>query len=836
MSNNKISKPSVKDNKPTQIKLESSTVKPKTIMQLNAVQKKPVTKIKKQFILEGLDCANCASKIETKLNSMDGIANASVNFVTKTLTMELEEISRVNELVAASIETINKIESHVVVKEKTSGKSNKLVIMLEGLCCANCAAKIEKEAGNLQGVNSAVVDFVAQKLIMEIESNVDKDSIVEEVKKYVKKIEPDVKVYVLEGNRNKTHKDSHDDEHGHDHDHNHESSKSEFIKLGVGASIFAVASMFNFSFYTELILYLISYLLVGGEVVLRALKNIRGGQVFDENFLMSIATIGAFAIGEFPEGVAVMLFYQLGEIFQGMAVNRSRKSIAALMDIRPDFANLKVGDDIKKVSPEEVNVGDIIVVKPGEKVPLDGKVIEGNSMIDTSALTGESVPREVGIGDNVLGGVINKNGLLTIEVEKEFGDSTIAKILDLVQNASSKKAPTENFITKFARYYTPVVVFSAIALAVLPPLFISGATFSEWIYRALAFLVVSCPCALVVSIPLGFFGGIGGASKNGILVKGGNYLEALNNVEVVVFDKTGTLTKGVFKVTDIQPQGNVTKDELLTYAAYAESYSNHPIATSILKAYGMDIAKESIENYEEISGHGVKVSVLGKEVFAGNHKLMIRENIKYAQIETIGTVVHIAINKEYAGYIVISDEVKEDSAEAIKALKASGVRKTVMLTGDNKTVGTKVAKELGLDEVYSELLPDQKVEKVELLDKEKSSKGKLIFVGDGINDAPVLARADIGIAMGGVGSDAAIEAADVVIMTDEPSKIATAIKIAKKTRTIVMQNIIFALGIKAIILVLVAVGVGTMWEAVFGDVGVTLIAVLNSMRAMKTEK
>jgi len=468
--------------------------------------------------------------------------------------------------------------------------------------------------------------------------------------------------------------------------------------------------------------------------------------------------------------VAVMLFYQLGEIFQGMAVNRSRKSIAELMDIRPDFANLKIGSDIKKVSPEEVNIGDIIVVRPGEKVPLDGKVIEGISMVDTSALTGESVPREVEIGDNVLGGVINKNGLLTIEVEKEFGDSTIAKILDLVQNASSKKAPTENFITKFARYYTPAVVFSALALAVLPPLFISGATFSEWIYRALAFLVVSCPCALVVSIPLGFFGGIGGASKNGILVKGGNYLEALNNVEVVVFDKTGTLTKGVFKVTEIQPQGNVSRDELITYAAFAESFSNHPIATSIVKAYSKEIDNESIENYEEISGHGVKATV----------------------------------------------------------------RKTVMLTGDNKVVGTKVAKQLGLDEVYSELLPDQKVEKVEALDKEKSSKGKLIFVGDGINDAPVLARADIGIAMGGVGSDAAIEAADVVIMTDEPSKIASAIKIAKKTRAIVMQNIVFALGIKAIILVLVALGLGTMWEAVFGDVGVTLIAVLNSMRAMKT--
>jgi Cd2+/Zn2+-exporting ATPase len=830
MSNNKISKHNTKEKKPLQIKSKSNSMNQNTIMQLNTIQKKTASNIKKQFILEGLDCANCASKIETKLNSIDGISNATVNFMTKTLTMELEEISRVNELVASSIDSINKIESHVIVKEKTAGKSNKLVLMLEGLCCANCAAKIEREATNIKGVCSAVVDFVAKKLIIETENNSDKDAIVENVKQIVKKIEPDVKVFVLDGNVNKN------QEHSHDHHGEDENNKTKFIRLGVGATIFAIATAFNFSFYGELILYLISYLLVGGEVVLRALKNIRGGQVFDENFLMSIATIGAFAIGEFPEGVAVMLFYQLGEIFQGMAVNRSRKSIASLMDIRPDFANLKLGDDIKKVSPEEVSVGDIIVVKPGEKVPLDGIVIEGNSMVDTSALTGESVPRDVEVGDNILGGVINKNGLLTISVEKEFGDSTIAKILDLVENASSKKAPTENFITKFARYYTPTVVFSALALAILPPLFINGATFSEWIYRALAFLVVSCPCALVVSIPLGFFGGIGGASKNGILVKGGNYLEALNNVEVIVFDKTGTLTKGIFKVTEIKPQSTVSKDELITYAAYAESFSNHPIATSILKAYGKEIANDSVEHYEEISGHGIKVIALGKEILAGNYKLMNKENISYTKVETIGTVVHVAVDKEYAGYIVISDEIKEDSAKAIKALKAMGVKKTVMLTGDNKLVGTKVAKELGLDEVYSELLPDQKVEKVELLDKEKTSKGKLVFVGDGINDAPVLARADIGIAMGGVGSDAAIEAADVVIMTDEPSKIASAIKIAKKTRTIVMQNIVFALGIKVIILVLVALGIGTMWEAVFGDVGVTLIAVLNSMRAMKTEK
>ncbi|ADL50794.1 cadmium-translocating P-type ATPase [Clostridium cellulovorans 743B] len=785
--------------------------------------------VKREFILEGLGCANCAAKMEHKLSTLERISSASVNFVTKTLTVELDGTNKTDGLVDTITEVVQSIEGHVKVIEKQSNKVLKKEIKLQGLCCGNCAAKIERESNNIKGVKSAVVDFVNTKLILEIDNLSKQNVIIEKVKEIVKRIEPDVKVIELENN-NRGAKDK-------THEHNHdESNKSDMIKFGASALIFVVASVLNLSSYIELTLFLISYILVGGEVVLRAIKNIRRGQVFDENFLMSIATIGAFAIGQYPEGVAVMLFYQLGEMFQGFAVNRSRKSITALMDIRPDFANLKIGDELKKVSPEEVGVGDIIVVKPGEKVPLDGKVIEGNSMVDTSALTGESVPREVGAGDSILGGVINRNGLLTIEVEKEFGDSTIAKILDLVQNASSKKAPTENFITKFARYYTPIVVFSAVALAIIPPLVIDGATFSQWLYRALAFLVVSCPCALVVSIPLGFFGGIGGASRNGILIKGGNYLEALNNVEIIVFDKTGTLTKGVFKVTEVKAQNNFTSDELINYAAYAESYSNHPIATSILKAYGTEIAKDSIENYEEISGYGVKAMVSGREVLAGNFKLMNNEKIIYQQIETIGTVVHVAVDKRYAGYIVISDEIKEDSAKAIKDLKAIGVKKTVMLTGDNKIVGNKVAKQLGLDKVYAELLPDQKVEKVELLDKEKSPKGKLIFVGDGINDAPVLARADIGIAMGGVGSDAAIEAADVVIMTDEPSKITAAIKIAKKTRRIVMQNIIFALGIKIILLVLVAMGLGTMWEAVFGDVGVTLLAVLNSMRAMKVEK
>ena len=677
---------------------------------INQNIKQSSSSTKKEFILEGLGCANCAAKMEQKLNNLDDISSANINFITKTLSLEIKETSRMKELIAEITDIVKSVESHVKIVEKQSNKIIKKEIMLQGLCCANCAGKIERESNKIDGVKSAVVDFISTKLIMEIDNPLKQNTIIDNVKGIVKRIEPNVNVIVLE-DKVKELKSRNEE---------NENNKSEIIRLAVGAIIFGIATAVKFSNSVELMLYLASYALVGGEVVLGALKNISKGQVFDENFLMSIATIGAFAIGQYPEGVAVMLFYQIGEIFQDMAVDSSRKSISSLMDIRPDFANLKIDDDIKKVSPEEVSIGDIIIVKPGEKVPLDGKIIEGNSMVDTAALTGESVPREVGVGDNILGGVINKNGLLTIEVEKEFGDSTVAKILDLVQNASSKKAPTENFITKFARYYTPAVVFSALALAVIPPFVIEGATFSQWIYRALAFLVVSCPCALVVSIPLGFFGGIGGASKNGILVKGGNYLEALNDVEIVVFDKTGTLTKGIFKVTQIKPENNVSEDELIAYAAYAENYSNHPIATSILKAYGKEIATDKVKNHEEISGHGVKVIVEGKEVLAGNYKLMNKENISYNQIETIGTVVHVAVDKKYAGYIVISDEVKDDSVKAIKALKAIGIKKTIMLTGDNKAVGTRIANELGLDEVYAELLPDQKVEKLELLYKEKS--------------------------------------------------------------------------------------------------------------------
>ena len=611
--------------------------------------------------------------------------------------------------------------------------------------------------------------------------------------------------------------------------------KKRLWRIIIGTMLFVAALAINTDIQLlNMALYLITYIIVGGDVVVRAFKNIIRGKVFDENFLMTVATIGAMLISEYPEGVAVMLFYQVGELFQSYAVDKSRKSIASLMDIRPDYANVKRGEEIVTVDPDEVKIGDIIVIKAGEKIPLDGKVIEGSSMIDTSALTGESVPREVEPGNDILSGCININGLLTAEVTKEFEESTVNKILDLVENASSKKSQSEQFITRFAKYYTPVVVIVAVLLAIIPPLIIKDADFNDWIYRALSFLVVSCPCALVISIPLSFFGGIGGASKKGVLVKGSNHLEELAKTEIIVFDKTGTLTKGVFNVQEIHPE-DISKEELLELTAYAESFSNHPISNSLKQAFGKEIDNGRITDVKEISGHGVIAVVDGKQVMAGNSKLMKEMNIAYHGGAIAGTVVHVAIDKVYAGYIVIADEIKEDSAQAIRELKSANIKQTVMLTGDMKNVADKVAKELGIDQVYSELLPADKVEKLEELLAGKSEKGKLAFVGDGINDAPVLARADLGIAMGGLGSDAAIEAADIVIMTDEPSKIATAIRISKKTLGIANQNIILAIGIKILVLILSALGIVTMWAAIFGDVGVTIIAVLNSFRALNVK-
>ena len=608
--------------------------------------------------------------------------------------------------------------------------------------------------------------------------------------------------------------------------------KKEVIKVVIALILFLISLIIPFeNAWINIGIYIISYLIVGLDVLIEAIKNIFKGEVFDENFLMTIATIGAFAIGEYPEAVAVMLFYQIGEMFQSYAVDKSRKSIASLMDIRPDFANIKKNGSIEKVSPDKISIGDIIIVKPGEKVPLDGTIVDGNSMLDTSALTGESVPREVNIGDEVLSGSINQNGLIEIKVTKNFGESTVSKILDLVENASSKKSKSENFISKFAKYYTPIVVVIAVLLAIIPPIIFKETEFIQWLYRALTFLVVSCPCALVISIPLGFFGGIGGASKLGVLVKGSNYLEALSKTEVVVFDKTGTLTEGVFEVKKVNSV-DITKEDLIKYAAYAESFSNHPIANSLKKAYGKDIDNKKISETHELSGLGVNAVVDGKEVFVGNEKLMQEKNIEYIKCNEIGTILYVAINNQFKGTIIISDKIKADAKKAIEKLKKNNVKKIVMLTGDKKAVGESVAKELGLDEVYTELLPNNKVEKVEELMKSKSKKGKLAFVGDGINDAPVLAISDIGIAMGGLGSDAAIEAADVVLMTDEPSKVVDAIKISKKTLKIVKQNIIFAIVVKILVLILSAIGLSNMWQAVFADVGVSVLAILNALRVL----
>lgn len=612
--------------------------------------------------------------------------------------------------------------------------------------------------------------------------------------------------------------------------------KKEGIKIILATILFLIALIINFNNqWINQAIYILSYMIVGIEVVKEAIENIIKGKVFDENFLMTVATIGAFGIGEFPEAVAVMLFYQVGELFQSYAVDKSRKSISNLMDIRPDFANVEREGKIQKVEPEDVKIGEIIVVKPGEKVPLDGQIIEGTSMLDTKALTGESLPREQTKGEEVLSGCINLNGLIKIQVTKEYGESTVSKILDLVENASSKKSKSENFITKFARYYTPIVVIIALILAIAPPIIMKEATFSEWLYRALSFLVVSCPCALVISIPLSFFGGIGGASKKGILIKGSNYLEQLANTEIMVFDKTGTLTEGVFEVQKVKAI-DIDQEELLKIVAYSENYSNHPIAMSVKKEYNKEIDEKLIKKTEELSGFGISARIGEQDVLVGNEKLMKEKQIQYTKCDEIGTILYVAIENKQAGYLVIADKIKEDAISTIKDLKEKHVKQTIMLTGDRKDVGESVANQLGLDKVYTELLPDGKVEKVESLLKEKSKKGKLAFVGDGINDAPVLAISDIGIAMGGLGADSAIEAADVVLMTDELSKIGEAIHLAKKTMRIVKENILFSIFVKVLVLTLSAMGLSTMWEAVFADVGVSMIAIINALRVLKAKK
>jgi Cd2+/Zn2+-exporting ATPase len=635
------------------------------------------------------------------------------------------------------------------------------------------------------------------------------------------------------------------DNHSHAHDRNHSHGDEDFELKRELIPVLLVIVLFIFGFtfeerihntpyaIAEYLVFIPAYLLSGWNVLTIAGRNILRGRFFDENFLMTIATLGTIAIHKLPEAVGVMLFFKVGELFQEYAVGKSRKSIKSLLEIRPDYANLKVNGEVKTVSPESVNIGDLIIVKPGEKIPLDGEVIQGNSQLDTSALTGESVPRTVNVGEMVLAGMLNQTGVLLVRVTKLFGESSIARILDLVENASSKKAPTQKFITKFARYYTPFVVFASLAVVIIPPLFIPGATQAEWTYRALILLVISCPCGLVISIPMGYFGGVGGAAKRGILVKGAMYLDALTQVKTVVFDKTGTLTKGVFKVKDIVTKNRLTEDELISVAAQVESHSNHPVAQSIREAYRQNVDDSDVKDYQEIAGHGIKATVKDRVVIAGNDKLLHRENIEHDTCDVQGTVVHLAVDNLYAGYISIADEIKDDAALAISRLKKLGVENTVMLTGDNRIVAAKIADELGLDSYMAELLPEDKVKALEKIIAQSGKKDKVVFVGDGINDAPVIARADVGMAMGGLGSDAAIETADVVIMTDALSKVAEAIQVGRKTRNIVWQNIIFAMSVKGLFIVLGAFGLATMWEAVFADVGVALAAIFNATRVLK---
>lgn len=696
---------------------------------------------------------------------------------------------------------------------------------LRGLDCASCAGKIEDRTAKLEGVKTASLDFVNKKIKVDIENELDRDRIKDSIIKLVNKFEPGVEVLDLSIK---------DMDSSHDHSHEHGNFDThELIRIVSSLILFIIPPLLKLQGGIRLSTYLLAYFIVGYDVLIRAGKNLVNRTPFDENFLMTLATIGAFIIGEYPEGVAVMLFYQVGELFQGMAVNRSRKSIKALTDIMPDYANLEKDNEIVVVDPTEVRIGDYIIIKPGEKVPLDGLVVEGESSLDTSNITGESVPRSIGVGNQIISGVINNQGLLKVKVEKEFGESTVTKILDLVENASSRKAPTEQFITKFARYYTPAVVFIALGIGILPTLFFNG-ELTDWAYRAFVFLVISCPCALVISIPLGFFGGIGAASKEGILVKGGNFLEALNYVDRVVFDKTGTLTKGVFKVTKVKAYDGYSEDEVLELAAYGESYSNHPIALSILDEYGRDIRKEYIVDYREIPGKGIFVNIDEADILLGNKGLLIDNNIDFVEEESIGTVVYVAREGRHVGTIIVSDEIKASVRDDLSSLKDLGVQETIMLSGDNGSTARKVGDLIGIDKVHGDLLPQDKVLKLEEILSESSGK-KVAFVGDGVNDAPVLARADVGIAMGGLGSDAAIEAADIVILTDEISKIATGIKIAKKTKRIVSQNIVIALGIKLMVLGLGAAGLASMWQAVFADVGVSLIAILNSIRVLKVE-
>ncbi len=802
------------------------------------------------YTLKGLDCPNCSAKIEQEVGALEQITEANVNLMQQTLTVKTAHAA---EEIHGLIEGIvHKHEPDVEVIAKSGhahahDHAQVLTYTLKGLDCPNCSAKIEQEVGALEQITEANVNLMQQTLTVRTAHAA--EEIHELIEGIVHKHEPDVEVIAKSGH---AHEHDHDHAHDHVHDHAHEHthahaetrtkakkpdrSRVMTIRILAGAAVFAVGAVMHYLLHAPsmavLAVMLVSYIILGWDVVWTALRNITKGQIFDEHFLMSISTIGAFALGEYPEAAAVMLFYQVGEFFQSLAVQRSRKSISALLDIRPDTANVLRGGTVTETAAEDVYIGEEIIIRAGERIPLDGVVTEGESMLDTTALTGESVPRHVRPGDEALSGCINQSGTLTVRVTKPFSESTASKIIDMVENAAARKAPTENFITTFARYYTPVVVILAVLLAVVPPLLMHG-VWSEWIRRAFVFLIVSCPCALVISIPLTFFGGIGAASKHGVLVKGSNDLEALSKVRAIVFDKTGTLTKGEFNVAQILPAEGVTESELLQYAAGCERNSNHPIAASILAAYPEDVNALTVTDSTEISGYGIQATVAGRKILAGSGRLMEKQGISYPPCEGTGTKVYLAADGKYLGCILIADSLKPDVKKTLAGLRSAGISQMVMLTGDNREIAGAVAKDLGLDAYYAELLPENKVEKLEAIAEKMPEGEKLAFVGDGINDAPVLARADVGIAMGALGADAAIEAADVVLMTDEPARLGDAIRVAKETKRIVMQNIIFALGIKILLLILGACGFVGMWWAVFGDVGVTVLAVLNAMRMLR---
>jgi Cd2+/Zn2+-exporting ATPase len=775
------------------------------------------------YEFDGIVCESCAYKIEDKLSKLDKVKKAYINLINKKLTIILKESERIVDKEVESI--IDKIEPNMTIKRQ---KKNifKNEYDVENLNCSSCAAKITSKINEIEDVSKVNYNPSTKKLTIKSK---DKNIGAKKIDNIIRSIEPDAYIKTL----NLRVKD--------ENNTNKKESKTIFdydIPLITGSFIYFLAILiFEFNYlitlpnYFKWILFGVSYLLIGHNVLIKAFKNIKRGQIFDENFLMVIATIGAFAIREFPEAVAVMLFYKIGELFQDKAVDKSRRSIQDLMDIKPDYANLIIGEKVKEVSPQEVHPGDIILVKPGEKIPLDGVIIDGNTMIDNSALTGESKFINLEEGSKVLSGSINKSSLIKIKVQKEYEDSTVSKILELIEEAAGRKAPQEKFITKFAKYYTPFVVGAAVLIAFIPPLVLTGQVFSEWIYRALIFLVVSCPCALVISIPLGFFGGIGLSSKRGILVKGSNYLDALNKIEHVIFDKTGTLTEGNFKVNEVVGLNNYTEDDIIEYAAYSEANSLHPIANSIKEKYNKELKHQRIKEHKEIAGKGVYALIDNKEILIGNIDLLKAYDVEIENINNVenDNLIHLAIDKKHAGYIIIKDRIKKDSKKSIEELKRLGVKNISMLTGDQKSIAKSVSDELNIDNYYAELLPHQKVENIERIIK-NSNEDNVVFVGDGINDAPVLARSDIGIAMGGLGSDAAIEAADIVLMTDEPYKLVEAIKISKKTRKIVWQNIILALGVKGIVLILGVFGLATMWQAVFADVGVALLAVLNSIR------